>query len=170
MKTLPFALAAIILLLSFSSCTSLNAADPTWRRITCYNNSDKPICVTSITGISAYTKGKGPQDLGVGNMKPNALASNNTMNALYIEYPVLIRWVNNFVESSSPGWGGTDASANHQSIQEFHGLDPNVKSLHDESCLLLVFTGGKWDAYYISGKSRLSRDEINSLIKGRSSN
>lgn len=158
-----FFITAIFLFL-LSGCASLSSADPSWRRITCYNNSDKPICVTSLEGISAYPKGKGPQDLGVGNLKPKALATINTMNNLHVDYPVTISWANNFLESSSSEWASM-VGLNHQSIVEFRGLDSSIKDIRDEICLLLVFTGIKWDAYYIAGKSRLSKDEIKNFIK-----
>ena len=55
------------------SCAALDDGAISWKSLYYYNASSKPIWVISVEGIQAFQKGRGPQNLGFGNMKPVGL-------------------------------------------------------------------------------------------------
>jgi hypothetical protein len=115
--------------------------------------------VTSVTGIRAYAKGYGPQQLAFGKLKATGYASINTMENLNVEFPIEVQWVNGYRSNSQPD----KSIPSIQKITKVYGVKDARTEFNEEMSLILVFNGSIWIAYY-STNSSLQEEEINSVI------
>ncbi|PLX47422.1 MAG: hypothetical protein C0613_14205 [Desulfobulbaceae bacterium] len=167
--TNPFKTALLIsvpvamIILFLSACSVKSFAEPLWKSVVCYNKSPDKITVTSVTGIRAYAKGHGPQNLIFGKLKANGYAAMKSMGYLYLKYPIEIKWVNRFSDDHSQ-----DLPTNLvQEIRTIYGVEDGRTEFSEDMSLILVFNGAQWAGYY-APKSSLLKKDINSIIESYS--
>lgn len=147
-----------------ASCAAIGGSDPEWKSICCYNHSLTPICVTSLQGIQAYAKKRGPQDLGFGNMKPGAVVSRETTFTVRLVRPIKIVWMDRILRSSTLQWPKSGDTVNQHVVQSFDGLSTDTDRITQAGSLVFVFTGTEWKTFFIEGRSGLSEAEIRQLL------
>jgi hypothetical protein len=150
------------ILAAFTSSCAMLGGEWQWKSVCCFNASDRPICVTSLTGIQAYRKGRGPQNLGCGNLIPDGTASSDTYGDLRIHLPVVVQWTEGYLDDPHAG----SPRAAQAVIREFKGLPTNQVVIRKEASLVAIFTGDEWIGIYVEGESNafLVKDEMRALI------
>lgn len=145
-----------------SSCAVLGGEHQR-KSVCCFNASSRPICVTSLTGIQAYLKGRGPQNLSCGNLIPDGTKSSETDGALRIQLPVVVQWTEGYLEDPHAG----SPRAVQAEICEFKGLPTNQVVIRKEASLVAIFTGDEWVGIYVEGESNafLVKDELRALTR-----
>lgn len=151
------------MMLTFSCAPTAGDASE-WKSIACYNRSSTPICVTSLQGIQAYAKRRGPQDLGFGNMKPGAVASRETTCTVRLVRPIKIVWTDRILRSSTLQWPKSGDAVQQHVVQSFEGLPTDVDRITQTGSLVFVFTGTEWRTFFVEGRSGLSESEIRQLF------
>lgn len=134
-----------------------------WKNVGCFNASSRPICVTSLTGIQAYRKGRGPQNLGCGNIIPDGTKASKTYGDLRIHLPVVVQWTEGYLDDPHAG----SPRAIQAEIREFKGLPSSQVVIRKEASLVAIFTGDEWIGIYMEGESNgfLEKDELRALIQ-----
>lgn len=151
----------IVLIGSATSCGGPSAR----KSVVGYNASSNVISVVSVTGIQAYTKGAGPQDLSWGLLTSRGYKSMETRRELNIRYPIIIRWMDGRLDDYHAQYPDAKTAV----IDSFQGLPPEMTTIKDEASLVLIFTNDGWKGFYVSGKSGayLRESDILSLIAQR---
>lgn len=157
-QTLSFGILAALI----SSCAMLGG-EWQWKNVGCFNASSRPICVTSLTGIQAYRKGRGPQNLGCGNIIPDGTKASKTYGDLRIHLPVVVQWTEGYLDDPHAG----SPRAIQAEIREFKGLPSSQVVIRKEASLVAIFTGDEWIGIYMEGESNgfLEKDELRALIQ-----
>ena len=152
---------------TFTSSCAMLGGEWEQKSVCCFNASSRPICVTSLTGIQAYRKGQGPQDLGCGNLIPEGTKSSVTYGDLRIHLPVVVKWTEGYLDDPHAG----SPYAAQAEIFEFRGLPTNQIVIRKEASLVAVFTGDEWMGIYVEGESNafLVKDELRALIQKKGS-
>lgn len=137
-----------------SSCGIKGFSEPSRKGVFCYNGSMHNITVTSITGIRTYAKGRGPENLLFGKLKGNGYAAIKSTGALYVKYPIEIKWVNSFVNDIRANY----PTSLEQKITKVYGVEEGRTYFFEEMSLILVYNGRKWSGYYTPKTSLLKKD------------
>lgn len=85
----------IIKIFSLIALNFLNACsqgDPEFKSLNFFNDTNEDIYIHSLEGISLYAKGKGPQNIGLGALKPEKLSALNTTGKISFNFPIVIEW------------------------------------------------------------------------------
>jgi len=107
--------------------------------------------------------GRGPQNLGCGNLIPDGTGYSVTDGDLRIQLPVVVQWTEGYLEDPHAG----SPRAVQAEICEFKGLPTNQVVIRKEASLIAIFTGVEWIGIYMEGESNafLVKDELRALIQ-----
>jgi hypothetical protein len=137
------------LVFMMSSCTDSNRQR---KSVNFYNDATEGVYVYSIRGITAYSKGKGPQELRRGLMSAGSFSAYNTYGPIYIDFPISI-------ESGFDSWSYNDITQKVPSpqgkIQSFETIDGiDGDKIEAGGALVIVFgQDHNWYLEFIPGNA-----------------